>query len=177
MTTAPATAPSSSGVGSAAIGTLPNLVGRGLQNAQDTAQDAGFDTLKSHDSLGRGRHQILDRDWKVCFQNPAPGPMPTTSTVDLGAVKLEESCPAADQAGTEPGPAGASMPNLIGKSVAVAEKSLGNDASILFKDATGADRTVLVPSNWQICAQDPAPGKPYNGVPVTLTVAKFTESC
>jgi hypothetical protein len=177
VTTAPAAAPASSGAGSAAIGSLPNLVGRGLQNAQDTAQAAGFDVLKSHDALGRGRHQISDREWKVCFQNPAPGPVPTTSPLDFGAVKLAESCPATDQAGAEPGPAGASMPNLIGKSVAVAEQSLGNDASISFKDATGADRTVLVRSNWLICAQDPAPGKPYNGVPVTLTVTKFTESC
>ena len=177
VTTAPATAPASTGAGSAAIGSLPNLVGRGLQNAQDTAQAAGFDVLKSHDALGRGRHQIIDRDWKVCFQSPSAGPVPATSTVDLGAVKLAESCPATDQAGMEPGPAGASMPNLIGKSVAVAEQSLGNNASISFKDATGRDRAVLVPSNWQICAQDPAPGKPFNGVPVTLTVAKFTESC
>ena len=120
---------------------------------------------------------MVDRDWKVCFQNPAPGQVPTTATVDLGAVKLEESCPATDQAGTEPGPAGASMPNLLGKSVAVAYRSLGNDASISFKDGTGADRKVLVPSNWQICAQDPGPGEPYNGVPVTLTVVKFSESC
>lgn len=152
-------------------------MGRGLQNAQDTAQAAGFDALTSHDSLGRGRHQIADRDWKVCFQEPAPGQVPTTTTVDLGAVKLQESCPATDQAGAQPGPAGASMPDLLGKSVAVADQSLGGDASIIFTDATGRGRRVLVPSNWQICAQDPGPGEPYNGVPVTLTVVKFSERC
>lgn len=168
------TAPSST---TSAVGSLPDLVGRGLQNAQDTAQSAGFRALTSHDALGRGRHQIADRDWKVCFQKPAPGRMPTTTPVDLGAVKLPESCPATDQAGTEPGPAGASMPNLLGKSVAVADESLGTDASITFKDATGKGRKVFVPSNWQVCAQDPGPGKPYNGVPVTLTVVKFTERC
>jgi hypothetical protein len=165
------------GAGSTTIGSLPNLVGRGLQNAQDAARKAGFFTLISHDALGRGRHQILDRNWKVCFQNPPSGTMQTSSTVDFGAVKLAESCPGSDQAGTEPGPAGASMPNLVGKSAAVAERSLGNNASISFKDATGAGRSVLVASNWRICSQDPAPGRPYGGVPVTLTVAKFTEPC
>jgi hypothetical protein len=170
-------APTSSSAGRVTSASLPNFVGRGLQNAQDAAQDAGFFALASHDALGRGRHQILDRDWKVCFQNPAPGTIQTNSTVAFGVVKLDESCPASDQASTEPGPVGASMPNLIGKSAAVAERSLGGNASILFKDATGADRSVLVASNWKICAQEPAPDKPYGGVPVTLTVVKFTESC
>ncbi|HEX2299895.1 MAG TPA: hypothetical protein VHH34_15520 [Pseudonocardiaceae bacterium] len=156
---------------------LPDLVGRGLQNAQDTAQAAGFYVLRSHDSQGRGRQQIVDRDWKVCFQDPAPGQLPATTTVNLGAVKLDESCPATDQAGPVSSPAGAVMPDLLGKSVTVANQSLGNDASITFNDATGADRKVLVPSNWRICAQNPEPGEPYNGVPITLTVVKFSESC
>lgn len=170
-------APASSGAGHASSGSLPNLVGRGLQYAQDTAQAAGFFNLTSHDALGRGRHQILDRDWKVCFQNPAPGTIQTNSTVDFGVVKLDESCPGADQKRTEPGSAGALMPNLIGKSAAVAERSLGSNASISFKDATGAGRSVLVASNWKVCAQEPAPAQPYGGFPVTLTVVKFTESC
>ncbi|MFC1409914.1 hypothetical protein ACEZCY_24570 [Streptacidiphilus sp. N1-12] len=74
-------------------GTLPNLVGKGLQAAQDAAQAAGFFLLKSHDALGTGRHQILDRDWKVCSQTPAPGGRALSSTVDLGAVKTGEDCP------------------------------------------------------------------------------------
>jgi hypothetical protein len=176
-TPASSAAPPSSGAGKAAIGSLPNLVGRGLQNAQDAAQAAGFFLLTSHDALGRGRHQILDREWKVCFQNPTSGAFQTSSAVNFGVVKLDESCPASDQAGTEPEPVGAVMPNLIGKSVAAAKQSLGSNASISFKDATGAGRKVLVASNWQICAQDPAPGKTYGGAPVTLTVTKFTESC
>ena len=176
-TTSTVPASRSSDAGRATSASLPNLVGRGLQYAQDTAQAAGFFTLTSHDALARGRHQILDRDWKVCFQNPSSGTIPTNSTVDFGVVKLEESCPRSDQVNTEPGPVGATMPNLIGQSAAVAERSLGSNASIVYKDATGAGRSVLVASNWQVCAQAPAPGKPYGGVPVTLTVVKFTESC
>ena len=169
--------PASSGAGDPSSASLPNLVGRGLQYAQDAAQAAGFFNLASHDALGRGRHQILDRDWKVCFQNPAPGVIQANSAVDFGVVKLDERCPGGDQVGLEPGPVGTSMPNLIGKSTAVAKRSLGSNASISYKDATGAGRSVVVASNWKICAQDPAPGKPYGGVPVTLTVVKFTESC
>jgi hypothetical protein len=175
----PAAGPSSAPrAGNGAVDTvLPNLVGRGLQYAQDTAQDAGYYLLTSHDALGRGRHQILDRDWKVCFQDPPEGKVPNSTTIDFGVVKLDENCPAADQTGAAPAPAGASMPDLVGKSAAVAESSLGSNASISFEDASGADRTLLVASNWQVCAQDPAPGKPYDGVPVTLTVVKFAEHC
>ena len=52
---------------------LPNLVGKGLQAAEDEAQAAGFFALASHDALGRRRDQVQDREWTVCFQDPAPG--------------------------------------------------------------------------------------------------------
>jgi hypothetical protein len=75
---------------------MPNLVGRNLQDAQDAIQaltgNAIFFT-KSHDATGSGRHQILDRDWKVCSQNVKPGATFTADTgIDLGAVKLSERC-------------------------------------------------------------------------------------
>jgi hypothetical protein len=77
--------------------TMPNLVGSNLQKAQDAIQaltgDAIFFT-SSHDVSGRGRHQVLDADWKVCAQNVAPGTTITVGTkIDFGAVKLAENCP------------------------------------------------------------------------------------
>ena len=48
--------------------TVPNFIGMGLQSAQDTAQKQGFYSLTSHDSSGRARMQILDRQRKVCSQ-------------------------------------------------------------------------------------------------------------
>lgn len=173
----PSRSPAPQSTGTNPVGSLPELVGRGLQNAQDTAQQAGYQRLVSHDALGRGRHQILDREWQVCFQEPPPGTAPTSVTVDLGAVRLDETCPPADRAESTPGPAADTMPDLVGTSVAVARDSLGRGASIRFVDATGADRTVIVATNWQVCAQQPAPGEPFNGAPVTLTVATFTEPC
>jgi hypothetical protein len=65
-TSAPSTATGGSKNGAVAKKTMPKFVGMGLQSAQDMAQAAGFYRFRSHDSLGRDRMQILDRDWKVC---------------------------------------------------------------------------------------------------------------
>jgi hypothetical protein len=76
--------------------TMPNLVGAGLQDAQDAIQElTGFAIMitTSHDATGQNRVQIADRNWKVCTQNVAPGATITRDTrIDFGAVKLEESC-------------------------------------------------------------------------------------
>lgn len=156
---------------------LPTLIGKGLQSAQDASQAAGFYALTSHDALGRARSQIDDRNWKVCTQSPAPGQQPTDAKVDLGAVKLDETCPAADQ-GTAPQPkAGATMPDFKGKAASVARAALDKGTSLTVKDGSGQSRMVLVESNWQVCSQDPAAGAELTGQPVALTVVKFTEKC
>ncbi len=73
---------------------VPDFVGQVLQTAQDGAQAQGFYLLTSHDSLGRNRNQVLDRNWKVCTQTPAAGTKTGTGTrLDFGTVKIEESCP------------------------------------------------------------------------------------
>ncbi|MFC8373158.1 hypothetical protein ACFUIT_35265 [Streptomyces sp. NPDC057239] len=155
---------------------LPDMAGKGLQSAQDEAQAAGFYHLTSHDALGRGRNQILDRNWKVCAQTPAPGTHPTDTEVDFSTVKLEESCPASgDQA--EPEEAGGTMPDFAGKSVKVARQALDGSTSITVDDVSGQDRMVLVESNWQVCSTDPAAGAELDGQPVTIGAVKFGESC
>jgi hypothetical protein len=77
--------------------TMPNLVGTDLQAAQNAIQKLTGDPIfltGSHDATGRGRHQILDTDWRVCTQNVAPGATFTPKTrIDFGAVKNGESCP------------------------------------------------------------------------------------
>ena len=73
---------------------VPNFVGMGLQEAQDTAQAKGLFMLTSHDSTGAERLQVLDRNWKVCDQNPAAGKtVPADTELDFGSVKLSETCP------------------------------------------------------------------------------------
>jgi hypothetical protein len=75
---------------------MPNLVGTGLQDAQDAIQElTGFGIVitTSHDAAGENRMQISDRNWKVCTQNIPPGATITRGTrIDFGTVKLEEDC-------------------------------------------------------------------------------------
>ncbi|MET9401528.1 hypothetical protein [Kitasatospora sp. NPDC002965] len=161
----------------ASTSSLPSFVGMGLQSAQDAAQKAGFYLLTSHDALGRSRNQISDRNWKVCTQAPAPGEQATSVKVDMGAVKLDEQCPAQDQGASGPAKAGATMPEFIGKAVSVVHDSLDKATSIVAKDAGPQNRMVLVVSNWKVCSQDPAPGAALTGQPVTLKAVKFGENC
>ncbi|WP_427924725.1 PASTA domain-containing protein [Streptomyces sp. cg40] len=156
--------------------TVPAFVGMGLQSAQDTAQKQGFYSLTSHDSLGRDRHQILDRDWKVCSQNVKAGTRTATTTrLDFGAVKLAETCPSKDQ--SPPARAGSTMPDFKGKSVNTARAALASGTSVTVKDASGKGRFILLPSNWQVCSQKPSAGTKLTGQPVEFKAVKFGESC
>ncbi|MEV4560374.1 PASTA domain-containing protein [Kitasatospora sp. NPDC049285] len=172
---ASAASPSPAGVGATRTAELQNFTGLGLQSAQDKAQAAGFYSLHSHDALGRSRTQLVDRDWKVCAQTPAAGPQSINVAIDFAAVKLDEQCPAQDQGGSTPS-AGSSMPDVKGKSVASVRDVLPRSTGLTVKDAAQG-RAVLVESNWQVCAQDPAPGAALTGQPVTLRVVKFGEQC
>lgn len=166
---------SSSDAKGAATKPVPNLIGKGLQAAQDAAQADGYYNLTSHDDLGRGRNQILDRDWKVCTQTPKAGTTASTGTkIDLGAVKLTETCPTTDQV---PATTGKTMPRFIGKGLAAARDSLPSDASITSKDASGRGRIIILESDWKICTQDPKPGAAYTGQPVAFTAVKTDETC
>jgi len=160
--------------------TVPDFVGKGLQTAQDDAQAAGFADLSSHDASGRGRLQIFDRDWKVCFQSPAAGTTVSSgSQIDFGVVKLDETCPATDQGAQSPSPVseGQAMPDLTGKGLKVAVASLPSSTSIRARDVSGRHRLVIVESDWTVCSQDPAPGAQFNGQPVTFGVVKIGEPC
>jgi hypothetical protein len=53
---------------------MPDLVGVGLQDAQDAIQgltDFRIPVTTSHDATGAGRAQVLDRGWRVYIQ-PLP---------------------------------------------------------------------------------------------------------
>ncbi|MDX2853073.1 hypothetical protein PV342_32465 [Streptomyces sp. PA03-3a] len=156
--------------------TMPNFVGMGLQSAQDAAQEKGFYSLISHDALGRDRNQVFDRNWQVCSQNYKAGKtIPMDTTLDFGAVKLEEVCPATEK--KAPAAAGTKMPNFVGDSVNTARAALDSSTSITVADASSDDRMVLLESNWQVCTQSPAAGVALHGQPVAFTAVKFGESC
>ena len=77
--------------------TMPNLIGMDLQGAQDAIQSLTRGTVwfsGSTDLTGKGRAQIVDRNWQVCTSTPAPGATFTTSTtIDFGVVRDTEKCP------------------------------------------------------------------------------------
>jgi hypothetical protein len=74
--------------------TMPRLKGRNLQDAQDELQSRGSYLLDQVDATNQARFQLLDSDWKVCRQSPAPGAsVLKTKLVRLEAVKLDERCP------------------------------------------------------------------------------------
>ena len=79
-----------------APGRMPRLACFDLQEAQDTLQSAGFNNLASRDATGRGRLQIVDRDWTVTGQTPPPGgTWRKTTRVTLQVVRDNErsTCP------------------------------------------------------------------------------------
>lgn len=74
--------------------TMPKVRGMVLQDAQDKLQALGSYILDQEDATGLERLQVLDSNWRVCKQLPAPGRKVTTSaTVRLESVKLTEDCP------------------------------------------------------------------------------------
>lgn len=93
---------------------LPDLVGKGLQYAQNAAQRAGFERLWSHDATGRDREQIDDRNWRVCFQEPAAGSVDPSTRIDFGVVELDESCPDSDRSKDQPTVDDGTLPDFTG---------------------------------------------------------------
>ena len=53
--------------------TVPNVVGKDHQLAQDTMQAAGLYNLSEEDATGQGRMLLLDRNWVVVEQDPPAG--------------------------------------------------------------------------------------------------------
>jgi Protein of unknown function (DUF2510)/PASTA domain len=73
---------------------MPNVVGQNLQLSQDQLQALGSYLMDQTDAAGLSRVQVLDSNWQVCAQSPAPGKtVPVDTMVVLSSVKLAEQCP------------------------------------------------------------------------------------
>lgn len=84
---APATPPAAAGATSGKI-TVPNVVGKDHQLAQDTMQTAGLYGLAEKDATGQGRSLIIDRNWTVVSQSPKAGTKVTEdATITLRSKK------------------------------------------------------------------------------------------
>lgn len=69
---------------------MPDVVCMNLQDAQDLIQTTGVFYSRSFDATGEGRSQIMDSNWIVVSQDPAPGTPITEGSANLGAVKYGE---------------------------------------------------------------------------------------
>jgi hypothetical protein len=72
---------------------MPNVVCLDLQSAQDLIQDHGVFYSKSVDASGKGRRQILDRNWIVVSQKPEAGAKVGEGDAVLSVVKKGEASP------------------------------------------------------------------------------------
>ncbi|MFC8045634.1 calcium-binding protein [Nocardia sp. NPDC057353] len=61
-----------------------------LQDAQDTIQAAGVFFSRSVDATGKGRAQVMDRNWVVVGQTPAAGVPIGEGEAMLSVVKIGE---------------------------------------------------------------------------------------
>jgi hypothetical protein len=72
---------------------MPDVVCMNLQDAQDTIQTTGVFFSRSRDATGEGRHQIIDSNWQVVAQTPAPGTPIGEFEAVLDVVKFGEPSP------------------------------------------------------------------------------------
>lgn len=78
----------------AAPSLMPDVVCMNLQDAQDRIQaEAGVFLSRSFDATGQERNQIVDSNWLVVSQIPAPGAQIGEGDANLGAVKYGEQNP------------------------------------------------------------------------------------
>lgn len=78
--------------GSVAEGmTLPDFKGKSLNVAHDSLPSGA--SVTTTDVSGSGRAILLESNWKVCSQKPAPGTTYAGQPITLSAVKFGESCP------------------------------------------------------------------------------------
>lgn len=78
-----------SGSGASGCITVPNVVGKDHQLAQDTMQGAGLYALDEEDATGQGRVLLLDRNWTTVAQKPAAGSCVSEDTTILLSAKKD----------------------------------------------------------------------------------------
>jgi beta-lactam-binding protein with PASTA domain len=72
---------------------MPDVVCMNLQDAQDLIQTTGVFFSRSEDATGQGRLQVIDSNWQVVEQTPAPGSPIDEGDAVLSVVKYGESSP------------------------------------------------------------------------------------
>ncbi|WP_245550707.1 PASTA domain-containing protein [Nocardia niigatensis] len=87
LTTIP---PTTTAVPASPAAVMPAVVCMNLQDAQNKIHAAGVFYSRSKDYTGKGRHQIIDRNWIVVAQSPSPGTPFGEGDAVLSVVKYGE---------------------------------------------------------------------------------------
>ena len=66
---------------------VPNAIGKDYQTAQDLWRAAGLHVAPAIDALGAHRVAVLDSNWVVLSQSPAPGSSVPTDTAITATIK------------------------------------------------------------------------------------------
>ncbi|MFJ2056140.1 hypothetical protein ACIOMM_09380 [Streptomyces sp. NPDC087908] len=150
--------------------TVPDLRGSSLTTAAATARRGSW-WVTAADASSAYRPVTTSRaDWRVCFQDPAPGEptRPGGRALTLYAVPEAEPCPSALD-----GTRRVVMPDLVGERFDAASRTLAAldlDRVTRFHTHTARrldERSRRDLADWQVCRQQPEAGIE---VPVTTTV-------
>ncbi|MFI0925518.1 excalibur calcium-binding domain-containing protein [Streptomyces sp. NPDC021012] len=155
---------------------VADYTGRNLEAASRAAYEAGF-RARSHDATEGDRAQLVDGNWKVCFQEPAAGETATTeegrrSRIEFAVVEKTSPCPARDgEAVVFP-----KVPNVVGKTFTAGSAVLRKAGLTDIRGASAYTDVDLSArhDDWRICFQDPGAGKDverprYMSVRLSLT--------
>ncbi|MCY1139348.1 PASTA domain-containing protein [Actinoplanes sp. Pm04-4] len=163
-----------SAVPSAAVGggTVPDVTGRRLSEAEQLLGDAGFSSVRAVDGTGAGRRILHKDNWVVQSQDPPAG---SEAAAGL-AITLSARKPTDGQA--EPTSARGVVPDVVCQNLQTAQEALRGAGFFVItsKDGLGQGRLAVVDRNWVVLGQSAEPGSsPEPTELITLTVVKYGE--
>ncbi|WP_318211409.1 excalibur calcium-binding domain-containing protein [Streptomyces sp. SJL17-1] len=156
--------------------------GQNLEAASRAAYEAGF-RARSHDATEDDKMQLVDGNWKVCFQEPAAGETATTEKgrrirIEFAVVEKSSPCPARDgEAVVFP-----KVPNVVGKTFAKGSAELREVGLTEIRGASVYTDVELSArhEDWRICFQSPEAGEDVERpahMSVRLSLARPGLSC
>ncbi|GGY12162.1 hypothetical protein GCM10010299_15320 [Streptomyces tanashiensis] len=161
---------------------VADYVGQNLETASRAAYEAGF-RARSHDATEDDRMQLVDGNWKVCFQEPAAGDTATAGEgrrigIEFAVVEKSSPCPARDgEAVVFP-----KVPDVVGKTFGAGSAVLRKAGLTRIRGASVYTDVDLAArhDDWLICFQDPEAGEDIERpehMSVRLSLARPGLSC
>ncbi|WP_328944955.1 excalibur calcium-binding domain-containing protein [Streptomyces sp. NBC_00250] len=156
--------------------------GQNLETASRAAYDAGF-RARSHDATEDDKMQLVDGNWKVCFQDPAAGETATASQgrrirIEFAVVEKSSPCPARDGVAV----VFPEVPNVVGMTFAKGSAELREVGLTEIRGASVYTDVELSArhEDWRICFQNPEAGEDVERpahMSVRLSLARPGLSC